>query len=254
MINNVSLVNYLNTYLKSEAIKDYCPNGLQIEGKSSIKKIVTAVSACEESIDKAIAQNADALLVHHGFFWKNETPEIIGAKKKRIAKLLANDINLFAYHLPLDIHPVVGNNACLAEELNINITETVSINGTPDILWLGELNSELSLQEFESIITKKLNRKPLIVPAENKSIKKLAWCTGAAADFFELAIKYEIDAYITGEISERNVYLPAETNVNLIAAGHYATEQFGVQALGKHLASKFNLDVEFVELKNGNLI
>ncbi|WP_133130072.1 Nif3-like dinuclear metal center hexameric protein [Legionella yabuuchiae] len=250
MIKRSELAQYLDEFLSCTTFQDYAPNGLQVEGKDTIRKICTAVTASEEAIEEAISKNADALLVHHGYFWRGEDPTIKGIKKKRLALLLSSDLNLFAYHLPLDCHAKLGNNACLAECLEVTSVQSHTINKTPDILWSGTLKEPLSLYQLSQFITHKLNRTPLTIEASDQSIRQIAWCSGAAQDYIDEAAALGVDAYLSGEVSERTYYLAKELGVHYLACGHHASERFGIKALGKHLSQKFELSHEFIDSKN----
>ena len=241
------LTSHLDAMLDIDNFRDYAPNGLQVQGKQDVKKLVTGVSCCQELIEKAVAVNADAILVHHGFFWRSEQPQLLGLKYARLKHLLNHDINLLAYHLPLDYHPEFGNNAELGKLLHITEPKFA------DKIMHGNLSEPQSLPGFVKFINTILKREPLIISAPQsgeRKISSIAWCTGAAADYLEQAAGLGVDAFITGEINERSVYAARELGVHLIAAGHYATERGGVIALGKHLEAKFDLNVEFVELDN----
>ncbi len=242
------LNDYLDQLLQPSTFKDYCPNGLQIEGKSEIKKIMTGVSACQQLIDVAVEKKVDAVLVHHGFFWSAENPCIIGMKKNRISSLLNHHINLFAYHLPLDAHLVLGNNVQLAKVLNIDVR--ISEERKNNLLFSGALNKPMPGVEFTHFLTEKLQREPLYIPGKNALIKNIAWCTGAAQDFIEDALSLGVDAFLTGEVSERTVHFARENKIDFFAAGHHATERFGIKALGEHLAHTFGIGHEFVDIGN----
>lgn len=245
------LVGYIDQLLNSKKIKDYCPNGLQVQGTSKIKKIISAVTASECAIDQAIAQKADILLVHHGYFWKGENSCITGMKFERIKKLISHNINLLAYHLPLDLHQNFGNNAQLAKVLGFNIKCYFDALGTENLAGMAELDSAMTGDQLAELIRQKLMRKPLhISPATNKAIYKIAWITGAAQDAIEEAAAQGCDAFISGEVSERTYYQAQELDIHYFAAGHHATERYGVQALGEHLAEKFKLDYCFVDSNN----
>lgn len=245
------LENYLNNLLQAGSIKDYCPNGLQVQGSSQVKKIVTGVTASQALIDAAIDKKADVLLVHHGFFWKNESPIITGMKYQRIKALLDHDINLLAYHLPLDVHPELGNNAQLAKLLDIKVTGLVEEQNPFSVVVKGELDHAISAEEFNQLISAKLARQSLhIASSSNKLIKTVAWCTGGGQGYIELAAGQRIDAFISGEASEQTTHVAREMDIHFFAAGHHATERYGVKALGEHLAEKFNLDVEFIDINN----
>jgi dinuclear metal center YbgI/SA1388 family protein len=241
----------LNTYLKQilqpERFNDYCPNGIQIEGRSEVNLIVTGVTASQALIDKAVECQADAILVHHGYFWRGEAPEIVGIKKRRIQTLLQHDINLFAFHLPLDAHPVFGNNVMLGKQLNLTVIE-----------WLDEkkmvakavLDQPVTLDAFAATINTQLGRTPQVIPSSKTMIQTIAWCTGAAQQYIDVAIANDVDVFISGEISEQTVHAARESDTAYIAAGHHATERYGVQALGEHLATQFGLQHLFVEIEN----
>lgn len=218
--------------------KDYAPNGLQIEGKSEIKKIVTAVTASRAAIDYAVEQQADMLLVHHGMFWKNEPITITGWKKNRIETLLQHQINMVGYHLPLDAHPKLGNNAQLAQLFDWHVDKQV---GEQNLLNIGRLNTGQNLTQLAENIECKLLRKPIVIGDGDKKIQNIAWCSGGAQGFFQTAIDERVDAYLTGEISEAQYHLANETGVAFISAGHHATERYGIQALGKALANQFEV-------------
>ncbi|MBH0090492.1 Nif3-like dinuclear metal center hexameric protein [Pseudoalteromonas arctica] len=239
----------LNDILKPHLIKDFCPNGLQVEGKNEIKKIVTGVTASQALIEAAIEQQADAILVHHGFFWKGESQPITGMKKHRIGALLANDINLFGYHLPLDIHPAVGNNAQLAKLLDIEI-ETGLEPTSNSVAMKGRLKTPLSGEDFADKIAKVLNRTPLTSLVRSAKIETIALCTGGGQGYIDLAAEQGIDAYLTGEASEQTIHSSREQNIDFFAAGHHATERYGVKALGELLAQEHGFDVTFIDIDN----
>lgn len=249
MVSRDVLAKYINNYLQVNKFKDYAPNGLQVEGGQHISSIVTAVSACQSVIEQAISLNADALLVHHGFFWKNESPILTGMKKNRIKSLLINDVNLFGYHLPLDAHASVGNNAQLANKLNIENPHAVE-GIEQDLIWAGNLEKSLLAKEFASQLSLALNRQPLYFGNENKRIKHVAWCSGGAQDYIDIAKDLGVDAFISGEVSERTYYQAIEQDLIYFAAGHHATEKFGIQALGDLLALEFDLKHQFIDVNN----
>jgi dinuclear metal center YbgI/SA1388 family protein len=244
MVNQEILAGYCQQYLRVDKFDDYCPNGLQIQGKPDIKKIISGVSANQDLIDAAIDEKADALFVHHGFFWKNEASEIIGIKKNRIKALLDNDINLYAYHLPLDAHTTVGNNIQLAQRLNIKNPEPIG----DTLVWQGEV--ETTLSKLSNTIEQALNRVPLVFGDDDKSLKRIAWCTGGAQSYIEHAININADCFITGEVSEQIPAIAFENNIAFVSAGHHATERYGVQALCQHLSQKFNLKCQFIDINN----
>lgn len=239
----------LNDILKPHTIKDFCPNGLQVEGKNEIKTIVTGVTASQALIDAAIEKKADAILVHHGYFWKGESQPVTGMKKRRIGALLAHDINLFAYHLPLDIHPVIGNNAQLADLLDIEI-ETGLEPVTNSVAMKGRLKTPLTGAQFAEKISTVLNREPLTSLVRSEKINTIALCTGGGQGYIDLAAEQGIDAYLTGEASEQTIHSSREQNIDFFAAGHHATERYGIKALGELLATEHGFDVSFIDIDN----
>ncbi|MEH0699723.1 Nif3-like dinuclear metal center hexameric protein [Vibrio owensii] len=250
-MNNLQLEKILNEKLSPQLIKDYAPNGMQVEGKSEIKRIVTGVTASQALIDQAIELEADALLVHHGYFWKGEPEPIRGMKGKRIRSLIKSDINLYGYHLPLDIHPELGNNAELARLLDIEVEG--GLEGHPQSVALfGRLKQAMTGADFANKINHVLNREPLHIAPDNaeKMIETVGWCTGGGQDFIELAAQHGLDAFISGEISERTTYTARELDIHYFSAGHHATERYGIKALGEWLAQEHGLDVTFIDIDN----
>lgn len=249
-MDNLKLEALLNQKLNPQLIKDYCPNGLQVEGRTEIKKIVTGVTASQALIEQAIERNADALLVHHGYFWKSEPESIRGMKGHRIRALIRNDINLYAYHLPLDIHPELGNNKLLADLLGIHVDG--GLEGHPQsVAMFGHFEQALTADELSQRIEQALQRRPLhVAPSSNKIIKTVGWCTGGGQYYVDLAAQHGLDAFISGEISERTTYSAREQNIHYFSAGHHATERYGVKALGEWLASEYGFEVEFIDINN----
>ena len=241
---------YLNGLLSSQTIKDYSPNGLQVEGRKVVERVVTGVTASEALIDAAIAHGADTIIVHHGYFWKGESSVITGLKKNRLKKLLENDINLLAYHLPIDVHPELGNNAQLGKLLNFERVDPILSVSPEGVLMRGELSIELSAMELANLIETRLARKPLVNSVRNEPIKTVAWCTGGGQGYIDVAAELGIDAFITGEVSEQTIHSSREYGIDFFAAGHHATERAGVQAVGEHLQDKFGLDVHFIDIPN----
>jgi len=218
------LVDYLNKQLNVAAIKDYCPNGLQVEGKAEINHIVTGVTASQQLIDAAIAVNADAVLVHHGYFWKGENETITGMKKRRIASLLQHDINLIAYHLPIDIHPLWGNNVQLGQLFGLDDIQPLNGVSPEGIVYTG--NADCSLAELADQVATSLKRELVVCEgAADKSLRKVAWCTGGGQSFIEQAAMAGCDAFISGEVSEQTIHVAREMDIAFIAAGHHATER-----------------------------
>lgn len=247
MVKLNELLHYTQELMQVERFKDYCPNGLQVEGKAEIRKIVTGVSASMALLEAAKQANADLILVHHGYFWRNEDPRVVGIKRNRLAFLLKNDLNLMAYHLPLDAHTEFGNNVQLGKVLGINLS---GFTGEPSIIAYGNLLEPMTLQAFALQIESALQRAPLFIGNPQKMVQKVAWCTGAAQGYIDTAIELGVDVYISGEISEQTTHQAVESGVSYISAGHHVTERYGVQALGQLLAEKFNLIHEFINVEN----
>ena len=250
IMNNLELERLLNEKLSTDRINDYAPNGLQVEGKAEIKKIITGVTASQALINYAVAQQADAVLVHHGYFWKSENPCIRGMKGKRIKTLLVNDINLYGYHLPLDVHPELGNNAKLAQLLGIGDLQPLENSSTSIPVW-GTLKDPVTSEEFAQRIEQVLHRKPLICTENGPHlIRKVGICTGGGQGYIDLAAAQGCDAFITGEVSEQTIHSAREQGIHFFAAGHHATERYGIKALGEWLAAEYGLDVEFKDIDN----
>lgn len=248
-VSTKTLLSTLDEFLDSASIQDYCPNGLQVQGRPQIKRLVTGVTASQALIDAAIEQQADAILVHHGYFWKGENPCIVGMKHRRIQSLIQHDINLLAYHLPLDIHPEVGNNALLGKLLGLTTTGPLEANNPRSVGLIGELSTSMSSQELAQRIEEKLQRTPLVIDCK-KPIRTVAWCTGAAQGYIEHAIAAGADAFITGEISEHSTHSALENGISYFSAGHHATERYGVQALGDWIAKRFGIEHLYIECPN----
>lgn len=246
----LEVVSYTDRLLDSAAYADYCPNGLQVEGRAQVRRLVSGVSASQALIEAATAARADALLVHHGWFWKGEDARVIGMKRARLAALLESGMSLIAYHLPLDAHPDLGNNAQLAARLGLRVTGRFGRGSGPAIGCQGVLEAPLPAAEFARRIDDRLARAPLHIVGRADSIRTVAWCTGAAQDYIEQAAALGVDAYLTGEVSEPTVHVARETGLHFFACGHHATERYGVQALGEHLAARFSLEHQFLDIDN----
>lgn len=244
------IISLCEKLLEPERFKDYCPNGLQVEGASRITKIVSGVTASQALIDAAIEQDAQLILVHHGYFWKGENPHVVGMKHKRLKALLTHDINLLAYHLPLDAHATLGNNVQLANLLGLNIEHGMEPDNERSIGLIGRLPEPLSGDEFAAHIETKLGRKPLHIAGTDDLISRVAWCTGAAQGMIDDASKLQADAYLTGEVSEPTVHSARELGLHFYAAGHHATERYGVQALGEYLADQLAVEHVFIDIDN----
>ena len=242
-----ALRDYLDEWLQVARFRDYCPNGLQVEGRSELRKIVCGVTASQALLDAAVDRSADAVLVHHGYFWKGEDGCVTGIRKARLATLLKHDINLFAYHLPLDAHDEVGNNVQLAQRLGWTVEGRFA---GQDIGFIGNPGEVQTAGEMLTRIELALGRKALLVGDAARKVNRVAWCTGGAQGYFDEAIVAGADLYVSGEISEQTTHLARESGVPYIAAGHHATERYGIQALGVHLAKHFGIDCDYIEIDN----
>ena len=248
-VDRNEVIKFLADELKISLIRDYCPNGLQVEGCPGISSIVSGVTASQALIEAAIDLNADTLLVHHGYFWRNENECIVGLKQKRIRLLLENNINLLAYHLPLDCHPELGNNVQLARILEFRPTGRF---GEHDIGWLGVMNNPdiTTVGELAALVEQRLNRKPLLIGDAGQKLETIGWCTGAAQDLLPEAALNNANVFLSGEISERTVHEAREYGIAYLACGHHATERYGIQTLGNLLAERFGIRHQFVEIDN----
>jgi dinuclear metal center YbgI/SA1388 family protein len=244
------LTAYCDQLLGAGSLQDYCPNGLQVEGRATVERIVSGVTASQALIEAAAARGADLLLVHHGYFWKGEDPCITGMKRQRLGALLARQISLLAYHLPLDAHPELGNNAQLAQRLGLVEEGRFGAGGGPDLACYGPLPAALSATDLAVHIERVLGRRPQWIDAGNGRISRVGWCTGAAQSYLEEAARRGLDAFISGEISEPTVHIAREYGIHYFAAGHHATERYGVQALGEHLAARFAIEHAFIDIDN----
>ena len=243
------LLQAANGILEPERFNDYCPNGLQVEGRAEVGRLVSGVTACQPLIEAAVERAADAILVHHGYFWKGEPPSIVGMKRRRIALLLEHDISLLAYHLPLDAHPQFGNNASLARLLDIEV-EGPLMPGDSAVGNIGSFAADLPVATLLERVEQRLGRTPLHIGDPAGAVRRVAFCTGGAQRFIEQAVAMGADVYITGEVSEQTVHVAREEGVHFIAAGHHATERYGVQSLGDELATRLGIDHEFVDIDN----
>lgn len=251
MVETRALVEYCNRLLDAGSLRDYTPNGLQVEGRPEIHRLLAGVTANQALLETAAQWNADAVLVHHGWFWKNEPAVLTGMKGRRVRTALAADYNLIAYHLPLDVHARFGNNAELGRLLGISVTGQCDAGGVPGLLWHGRLDSPVSARELADRIDTALQRAPLhLGPDVDALVESVAWCTGAGQDFIDDAVALGADAFISGEVSERTTHAAREQGIHYFAAGHHATERCGVQALAAHLAGQFDLEHRFVDIDN----
>jgi dinuclear metal center YbgI/SA1388 family protein len=246
-MNRTELRSYLDQLLAPWQVRDYCPNGLQVEGRERIERVVCGVTASRALIEAAVASRADAILVHHGYFWRGEDSCITGMRRQRLGLLMAHDINLFAYHLPLDVHPELGNNAQLGARLGWVADARFADQG---VGFIGAPAVVATADEIAQTLAVQLGRTPLLVGDGDRTVRRVAWCTGGAQGYFEQAIAAGADVYVSGEISEQTAHIARESGVPYIAAGHHATERYGVAALGRHLAERFGLDCEFIDIDN----
>jgi dinuclear metal center YbgI/SA1388 family protein len=250
MVTRDELLVYLNQQLACDSFQDYAPNGLQVEGKADITRICTAVTASFDTIVQAVALNADALLVHHGYFWRGEDVVVTGMKRRRLGLLLQHDMSLLAYHLPLDCHLEWGNNACLGRLLALTDIRTHRAGNTNHLLWSGRLPHPMTLTVFSNLLSQVFGQPPQVVSGSTTLIDSIAWCSGGAQDFIVEAHRLGVDAYISGEISERTYYQAHELGLYYAACGHHATERYGIQALGHHLVERFGVHHHFIDSMN----
>ena len=242
------VVSYCDQLLQSKTIKDYAPNGLQVEGAAQMDSIYTAVSASRDVLEKVAAAGGKLLIVHHGYFWKGEERVLTGWMRERIRLCLAHDINLVAYHLPLDYHKEFGNNTQLGALMGWQQEGQLPSHAGLDLVMTGSVPGGVTVENLAQQLEAKLSHKPCVIESNpQRTIKKIAWCTGAAYDDIQFAIEAGVDAFVTGEIAERTVHIARESSIAFFAAGHHATERLGVQALGRHLASTFDLAHTFID-------
>ncbi len=250
MVSRRALHEHLDTLLQPQKFADYCPNGLHVEGADEVEFLVTGVTASQALIDQACEQGADALLVHHGYFWRQEDPTVTGMKAQRLRTLLGANLNLFAYHLPLDAHDRYGNNVQLAERLDLEV-EDLLVSDDPAAGRRGSLRNPCTASEFARRIEASLEHPVVEVGADaERELRTVGWCTGAGQQFIERAAQLGLDAFISGEISEPTTHTARECGVHYFACGHHATERYGVQALGQHLAQEFDLRHQFIDVPN----
>lgn len=251
-ITRQALCQLLDTELGSNRIKDYCPNGLQVEGKSQIHKVVTGVTASQKLLDAAVAAGADAVLVHHGYFWKGETEVVTGMKKRRLQTLLQHDINLLAYHLPLDVHPLHGNNARLGALLQLQQVQPVVAVEPVGVLMQGQSETAISPAAFAELLQTLTGRAVLLHQSATAPalVTRIAWCSGGGQGYLPQAVAAGAELFFSGEVSEQTIHQADELGIHFIAAGHHATERYGVQALGQWLASQTGIEVEFIDIDN----
>ncbi len=244
------LCDFCDDYLKVAEFDDYCPNGLQVESTDEVNHIVAGVTASLDLIEAAVEAKADTLLVHHGYFWKGEAQPLTGFKGGRIRALIRNNINLLAFHLPLDAHPEVGNNVQLARIMDWEIKDSFGSVGQHDIVLSGLLKTTMTLDQLSASIAERLDTSPLSIPSGDRPVRTIAWCTGAAQNYIEQAAERGVDAFISGEVSEHTFHFAKEAGIHYIAAGHHATERYGVQALAAEIEARFGLRQQFIDIAN----
>lgn len=237
---------YLATLLAVERFKDYGPNGLQIEGRAEVRSLVSGVTASLALIDAAIEAGADAILVHHGLFWRGQDGRLTGWLAERVKRLLAQGINLLAYHLPLDAHAELGNNAQLGLRLGLSADQRF---GEQELGFAGD-GLGIALDVLAARAQAALGRAPLVLAGDGRPLARIGWCTGGAQGYFEAAIAAGVDAFVTGEVSEPQAHLARETGVAFLACGHHATERFGAPAVAAHVAERFGLEHRFIDIEN----
>ena len=242
------LTAFLDDLLEPERFRDYCPNGLQVEGRDDINHLVTGVTASQALIEAAIERGADAILVHHGYFWRSEDPCLVGIKAKRIRSLIAHDVSLLAYHLPLDWHVELGNNAMLARLMGIADGQPLDPLDTNTPVFVGHLTTPMTLPQLADVLHERLGREPMVIG--ERTVSSVAWCTGAGQGYIDAAADWGADAFVTGEVSEQTVHIARERAIGFIAAGHHATERYGVQAVGERVAEALDLSHEFIDVAN----
>jgi len=250
MVSLNELVDYTNELLQADRFSDYCPNGLQVEGRAEVRTLVSGVTASMALLEAAHAAGADAVVVHHGYFWKGEDMRVTGMKRTRLRHLLGTDTSLLAWHLPLDAHAEVGNNAQLARVLGLQPAGNFGDDGGLQLAWEGSLAEARDAGALGAHIERCLGRSPLHINGRADRIHRVGWCTGAAQSYLPAAAARGLDAFISGEISEQTVHIARECGIHYFAAGHHATERYGVRALGEHLAAHFGLEHRFIDIDN----
>ena len=246
-ISRNDLLGAFDALLQPERFKDYGPNGLQVEGRPGIRCLVSGVTASQALIDAAIAQGADAIFVHHGLFWRGQDGRVTGWMKQRLQRLLAHDINLFAYHLPLDAHPQLGNNACLGAALGWTADAHFGEQELGCIASAAYPGADALVQQVQAVLGRTVT---LVAPDPGRPLARVAWCTGGAQGYFEAAIAAGADAYLTGEMSEPQAHIAREMGVAYLAAGHHATERYGAPAVAAHVAKQQGLAHVFIDIDN----
>ena len=247
MAHRSEIETFLRETLSVDRFKDYGPNGLQVEGRAEVRRIVSGVTASLELIEAAAEAGADALLVHHGLFWRGQDGRLTGWLRERVARLMKHEMNLFAYHLPMDAHPTLGNNAQLGARLGLQADAAF---GEQELGFIGPSGPEDQAPRLAARVARLLGREPVLVPGDGRPLQRVAWCTGGAQGYFEAAISAGADAFLTGEISEPQAHLARETGVAFLACGHHATERYGAPAVAAAVAERFELEHRFIDIPN----
>lgn len=250
MVTRELLNDILRQLLDPEQLQDYAPNGLQVEGRAEIRKLVTGVTASQALLDAAVAAGADAILVHHGYFWKGESAAVVGMKQRRLKTLLTHDLNLFAYHLPIDVHPSLGNNVQLGQRLGLAALTPVPSCQPHGVVYRGNFATPQPLATMIGSLESILGRRLVCVEDTGRPIQQVAWCTGGGQGFIDNAAAANMDLFITGEVSEQTIHSAREQKISFIAAGHHATERFGVSAVGEYLQTHHGITHEFIDIDN----
>lgn len=245
-VTRETVLELLNQELQPELIKDYCPNGLQVEGSSAVTSLVSGVTACQALIDRAVEVQADAILVHHGFFWRGEDPRLIGMKAARVRALMQREINLFAYHLPMDIHPTMGNNAGLGRAMGVEVFGMLDPSNASMPVFVGDAPAVTNAADVAALLEKNLGRSVTLVG--EGAVSSIGWCTGGGQGYIDAAADAGCDLFVSGEISEQTVHVARERGIAFIAAGHHATERFGPQSIGQWLGAELGIDHQFVDI------
>jgi dinuclear metal center YbgI/SA1388 family protein len=244
--SNVEIESHIAALLGVERFEDYGPNGLQVEGRARVQRLVSGVTASRALIDAAIEAQADAIVVHHGLFWRGQDGRLVGWLAERVRRLMAQGLNLYAYHLPLDAHDALGNNA----QFGLRLGLAADLRFGAQALGFAGPSSERSLDALAQRVHAALDRAPLLLPGDGRALARVGWCTGGAQSYFEAAIAAGCDAFLTGEVSEPQAHLARETGVAFLACGHHATERYGAPALGAHVAERFGLEHRFIDIDN----
>ena len=245
-VTRETVLELLNQELRPELIRDYCPNGLQVEGSRTVTKLVSGVTACQALIDCAVEAQADAILVHHGFFWRGEDSRLIGMKAARVRALMQHDINLFAYHLPMDLHPTMGNNAGLGRAMGVEVFGMLDPSDSSMPVFVGDAAPQTTAAEIAASLEVNLGRSVTLVG--EGTVSSIGWCTGGGQGYIDAAADAGCDLFVSGEISEQTVHVARERGIAFIAAGHHATERFGPQSIGQWLGAELGIDHQFVDI------